>query len=112
MSEEEETPGVSEEEEEDPLAGVEEEEPPSTSPSSRPMKTTPRAREEERCGDGWSFPPPAKDGNSGTGTRYLTVTCMWMIFYPWVTPVPDPNRDWYGTGIFSHPRVTRRVPDT
>jgi hypothetical protein len=35
-----------------------------------------------------------------------------MIFYPRVAPVPDPNRDGYGTGIFSHSRVTRRVPDT
>jgi hypothetical protein len=35
-----------------------------------------------------------------------------MVFYPWVAPIPDPNRDGYGTGIFSHPRVTRRVPDT
>jgi hypothetical protein len=31
-----------------------------------------------------------RDGNSGTGT----------IFYPRVAPVPDPNRDGYGTGIF------------
>jgi hypothetical protein len=31
-----------------------------------------------------------------------------IIFYPWVVPVPDPNR----TGIFSHPWVTQRVPDT
>jgi hypothetical protein len=35
-----------------------------------------------------------------------------MIFYPWVTPVSDPNQDGYETSIFSHPRVTRRVPDT
>jgi hypothetical protein len=34
------------------------------------------------------------------------------IFYPWVAPVLDPKRDGYGTGIFSHPWVTRRVPDT
>jgi hypothetical protein len=40
----------------------------------------------------------------GTGTG--------MIFYLWVAPVPDPNRDGYETGIFSHPRVIRRVPDT
>jgi hypothetical protein len=39
-------------------------------------------------------------------------TGMEMIFYPWVAPIPDPNRDGYGTGIFSHPWVTRRVPDT
>jgi hypothetical protein len=32
-----------------------EEEPPHTSPLSHPS----RRREEERCGDGWSFPPPA-----------------------------------------------------
>jgi hypothetical protein len=37
---------------------------------------------------------------------------MGTIFYPWVAPVPDPNQDGYGTGIFFHPRVTRRVPDT
>jgi hypothetical protein len=41
---------------------------------------------------------------TGTGTG--------MIFYPWVAPVPDLNRDEYGTGIFFHPRVTRRVADT
>jgi hypothetical protein len=41
---------------------------------------------------------------TGTGTG--------TIFYLWVTPVPDPNRDGYETGIFFHPRVTRRVPDT
>jgi hypothetical protein len=35
-----------------------------------------------------------------------------VIFYPWMTSVPDSNRDGYGTGIFSHSRVTRRVPDT
>jgi hypothetical protein len=35
-----------------------------------------------------------------------------MIFYPWVTLVPDPNRDGYETDIFSHPWVIRRVPDT
>jgi hypothetical protein len=45
-----------------------------------------------------------RDDNSGTGTG--------AIFYMRVAPVPDPNRDGYGTGIFSHPRVTRRVPDT
>jgi hypothetical protein len=38
----------------------------------------------------------------GTGT----------IFYPWVAPVPDPNRDRYGMDIFFHPQVTRRVSDT
>jgi hypothetical protein len=32
----------------------EEEEPTPTSPSSHPSR-----RKEERCGDGWSFPPPA-----------------------------------------------------
>jgi hypothetical protein len=37
-------------------------------------------------------------------------TGMGMIFYPRVTPVSDPNQDGYVTGIFSHPRVTRRVP--
>jgi hypothetical protein len=41
---------------------------------------------------------------TGTGTE--------MIFYPRVAAVPDPNRDGYVMGIFSHPRVTRRVPDT
>jgi hypothetical protein len=37
---------------------------------------------------------------------------MGMIFYLWVAPVPDPNRDGYETDIFFHPRITRRVPDT
>jgi hypothetical protein len=35
-----------------------------------------------------------------------------MIFYLQVAPVPDPNRDVYETGIFSHPWVTRRVSNT
>jgi hypothetical protein len=35
-----------------------------------------------------------------------------MIFYPRVAPVSDPNQDGYGTSIFFHPRVIRRVPDT
>jgi predicted alpha/beta hydrolase len=39
-----------------------------------------------------------------------TGTGMGMIFYSRVAP--DPNRDGYGTGIFSYPRVTRQVPDT
>jgi hypothetical protein len=39
-------------------------------------------------------------------------TSTGTIFYPWVAPVPETNRDGYGTSIFSHPRVTRRVPDT
>jgi hypothetical protein len=26
-----------------------------------------------------------------------------MIFYPWVAPVPDPNRDGYDTDIFFLP---------
>jgi hypothetical protein len=39
-----------------------------------------------------------------TGTR--------IIFYLWVALVSDPNQDGYGMGIFFHPRVTRRVPDT
>jgi hypothetical protein len=39
-------------------------------------------------------------------------TGMGMVFYPWVAPVPEPNRDGYRTGIFFHPRVTRWVPDT
>jgi hypothetical protein len=52
----------------------------------------------------------ARDGNSGMGTRYPMG--MGTIFYPRVTSVPDPNQDGYGTGIFFHPRVTRRVPDT
>jgi hypothetical protein len=54
MSKEEEAPGVSEEEEEPPV-GIEVEEPPPTSSPSRPSWR----REEERCGSGWSFPPPA-----------------------------------------------------
>jgi hypothetical protein len=43
---------------------------------------------------------PSRDGNSGMGIRYPTDMGTGMIFYPWVTPVPDPNRDRYGTGIF------------
>jgi hypothetical protein len=31
---------------------------------------------------------------------------MGIIFYQWVASVPDPNRDGYETGIFSHPQVT------
>jgi hypothetical protein len=42
----------------------------------------------------------------------LTGMGMGTIFYPWVTSVPDPNRDSYRTDIFFHPQVTRRVPDT
>jgi hypothetical protein len=42
----------------------------------------------------------------------LMGTDIEMIFYPWVAPISDLNRDGYGTGIFFHPRVTRRVPDT
>jgi hypothetical protein len=41
---------------------------------------------------------------TGTGTG--------TIFYPWVAPVLDLNQDGYGTGIFSHMWITRRVPDT
>jgi hypothetical protein len=40
-----------------------------------------------------------------------TGTDTGIIFYPRVAPVPDPNRDGYRAGIFSHSRVTRRVPD-
>jgi hypothetical protein len=47
-----------------------------------------------------------RDDNSGTSTG------TGAIFYLRVAPVPDPNRDGYGTDIFSHPRVTRRVLDT
>jgi hypothetical protein len=43
---------------------------------------------------------------------YLMGTDMGTIFYPWVSPVPDPNRDGYETCIFFYLRVTRRVPDT
>jgi hypothetical protein len=54
-----------------------------------------------------------RDGNLGTGTRPdPTGMGTGTIFYPRVAPVPDPNRDRFRTGIFSHPRVTRRVPDT
>jgi hypothetical protein len=35
----------------------EEEEPPPTSLPSHPIKPPPGVREEERCGDDWSFPP-------------------------------------------------------
>jgi hypothetical protein len=45
--------------EEEPPGVEEEEEPPLTSPPSRPMKPPPGVREEERCGDSWSFPPHA-----------------------------------------------------
>jgi hypothetical protein len=41
-----------------------------------------------------------------------TGTDIEIIFYLCVTPVPDPNRDEYETGIFSHPWVTWRVPNT
>jgi hypothetical protein len=41
-----------------------------------------------------------------------TVPGTGMIFYPWVAPVPDPNRDRYEAGIFFHPWVTRWVPNT
>jgi hypothetical protein len=37
---------------------------------------------------------------------------MRMIFYLWVVLISDPDRDGYGTGIFFHPWITRRVPDT
>jgi hypothetical protein len=37
---------------------------------------------------------------------------MRTIFYLRMAPVPESNRDGYGTDIFSHPRVIRRVPDT
>jgi hypothetical protein len=42
----------------------------------------------------------------------LTGTDMGMIFYPWVAPILDPNRDGYGTGIFSptgNPTGTRYI---
>jgi hypothetical protein len=42
----------------------------------------------------------------------LTGTGTGTIFYLWVASVPDPNRDGYVMDIFSHPWVTRRVPDT
>jgi hypothetical protein len=46
--------------------------------------------------------------------RVLDLTSMGtrIIFYPRVAPVSNLNRDGYGTGIFSHPRITRQVPDT
>jgi hypothetical protein len=53
-----------------------------------------------------------RDDNLGMGTRYLAGTSTGMILYLRVAPVPDPNRNGYGTCIFSHPRVTRRVSDT
>jgi hypothetical protein len=58
-----------------------------------------------------------RDGNSGTvpDTRRIPDTMgtgTGTIFYPRVAPVPDPNRDRYRTGIFLHPWVTQRVPDT
>jgi hypothetical protein len=54
----------------------------------------------------WVWVPDTRRVPDPTGTG------MGMIFYPWVAPVPNPNRDRYGTGIFSHPWVTRWVPDT
>jgi hypothetical protein len=42
-----------------------------------------------------------RDGNLSMGTRYPPGTGMGTIFYSWVTPIPDPNRDGYGTDIFS-----------
>jgi hypothetical protein len=37
---------------------------------------------------------------------------MGIIFYLWLTLIPDLNRDGNGAGIFSHPQVNRRVSDT
>jgi hypothetical protein len=51
-----------------------------------------------------------RDGNSGMGIGYPTGMGTGKIFYLWVPLVTDPNRDWYGAGIFSHLRVTRQVP--
>jgi hypothetical protein len=48
-----------------------------------------------------AWPIYTRDGNLGTGIWYLPGTGMGTIFYPWVPPVPDLNRDGYGTGIFS-----------
>jgi hypothetical protein len=36
----------------------------------------------------------------------LTEADMGMIFYPWVTSVPDLNQDGYGADVFFHSRVT------
>jgi hypothetical protein len=36
-----------------------------------------------------------------------TDTDMGIIFYSWVAPILDPNRDGYETGIFFHPMDTR-----
>jgi hypothetical protein len=49
---------VSVEEEEPSGVSEEEDEPPPISPLSRLIKPSPSAREEERCGNDWSFPPP------------------------------------------------------
>jgi hypothetical protein len=56
-------------------------------------------------------------GNLGMAldTRWVfnsTGMSMGMIFYLWVTPVLDLNRDGYGTSIFSHSRIIRRIPDS
>jgi hypothetical protein len=72
VSEEEEPPGLSEEEEEPP-AGVEEE-PSPTSPPSHPMKPLPSAREEERCGGGWSFIPHGVREEEWCGSREKQTT--------------------------------------
>jgi hypothetical protein len=58
--------------EEEKSPGVEEEERcgrPPTSPPSHPTKPPPEAREDERCGDGWSFPPRGMREKERCGSR-------------------------------------------
>jgi hypothetical protein len=37
---------------------------------------------------------------------------MGIIFYSWVTSVPDLNQDGYMMNIFSHPRIIQWISDT
>jgi hypothetical protein len=67
------TPPRVSEEEEPPGVSKEEEEPPPTSPPSHLMKPPPGAREQERCGEGWSFSPPAYAAKAGASHE------LWML---------------------------------
>jgi hypothetical protein len=69
------------------------------------------------AGLSWVIWAGCRDGNLGTGTRYPPDTRpdgYGDDFLPTggTRTRPDPNRDGYRMNIFSHPRVTRQVPDT